>query len=133
MELSLSLVPGVFWVAKAADADPSLIAAVMEGSPGFWTISHSDTDVSVVSTLVDHDLFMSTEGPFMAFRVDGSLDFSLTGILSRCSGLLAKGGVSVFCVSTFDTDYFLVPADNSDVAVGLWEAGGIPVSRRIDT
>jgi hypothetical protein len=48
------------------------------------------------------------EGPWRAFRVVGALDFGLTGILASLAVPLAKAGVSIFAVSTFDTDYMLV-------------------------
>ena len=43
-----------------------------------------------------------------AVYIDGVLDFSLVGILSRISGALSEGGVSIFAVSTFNTDYVLI-------------------------
>lgn len=45
---------------------------------------------------------------FRALRVAGTLDFSLIGVLSRLTDILASEGISVFCVSTYDTDYLLV-------------------------
>lgn len=41
-------------------------------------------------------------------KVEGPLEFSLVGILSRLAAVLAKAGISMFAVSTFDTDYILV-------------------------
>jgi uncharacterized protein len=52
---------------------------------------------------------VSSEGPFAALRVAGTLDFSLTGVLSGLTTPLAAAGVAVFAVSTYDTDYLLVP------------------------
>ena len=51
------------------------------------------------------------EVPFAALRVAGTLPFSLSGVLSGLTTPLAAAGVSVFAVSTFDTDYLLVPGD----------------------
>jgi hypothetical protein len=48
------------------------------------------------------------ERGFRAFKVAGPLDFSLTGVLSGLLAPLADAGVSVFALSTFDTDYLLV-------------------------
>ena len=45
-------------------------------------------------------------------KVEGPLDFSLIGILSDISGILAKEKISIFVVSTFDTDYILVKEEN---------------------
>jgi len=56
--------------------------------------------------------------------VVGPLDFSLTGILASLTASLAEVGISVFAISTFDTDYLLVKADNLKRAVlKLQEAG----------
>ncbi len=58
------------------------------------------------------------EDGWRALRVAGTLDFSLIGILSRITSLLAAAGVSVFAVSTYDTDYILVKEERLDEAVG---------------
>ncbi|NVK24465.1 MAG: ACT domain-containing protein [Gammaproteobacteria bacterium] len=48
------------------------------------------------------------EAGWMALEVLGPLAFSLTGIMSQISGVLADAGISIFAISTFDTDYILV-------------------------
>lgn len=48
------------------------------------------------------------EKDWRVFKVEGILDFSLVGILSKISGALAGAGISIFAVSTYDTDYILV-------------------------
>ncbi len=50
------------------------------------------------------------------FRVLGTLDFSLTGILARIANPLAEAKISIFAVSTFDTDYVLVKKDSLEAA-----------------
>lgn len=47
-----------------------------------------------------------------AFRVQGTLDFSLIGILSRISAILADNKIGIFAISTYNTDYILVKAEN---------------------
>lgn len=47
-----------------------------------------------------------------AFRIQGVLDFSLIGILSKIAAILAENGISIFAVSTFNTDYVLVKEEN---------------------
>jgi hypothetical protein len=127
VDISLEQIPGRYWVSKAREISSNLMADISGNSPHFWTLSRSLAEVSVVSQVESHPLFESTEGPWVAFRVAGQLDFALTGILSRCSGLLAAGEVSLFAVSTFDTDYFLVKEDVRDKAIALWVGGGIAV------
>ncbi|MGB1262171.1 MAG: ACT domain-containing protein [Cognaticolwellia sp.] len=53
---------------------------------------------------------------WQAFEVVGPLDFSLTGIMSNISTVLANEKISIFAVSTFDTDYILVKSDKFDAA-----------------
>ena len=59
-----------------------------------------------------------------AFRIQGVLDFSLIGILSRISALLAENEIGIFAVSTYNTDYILTKKDNYDKALKvLFNAG----------
>lgn len=51
---------------------------------------------------------LEREDGWKAFRIRGVLDFSLTGILSRISTILAEAEIGIFAVSTFNTDYILV-------------------------
>ncbi|MBW3139346.1 ACT domain-containing protein [Ferrimonas balearica] len=64
------------------------------------------------------------EGPWRAFKVAGPLDFALVGIMARLSTTLANAGISLFALSTFDTDYLLVKADRcGDAASALRQSG----------
>lgn len=64
------------------------------------------------------------EDGWKAFRVQGPLDFSLIGILARISGILAERGISIFAVSTYDTDYVLTREEDFErAAAALAEAG----------
>ena len=62
-----------------------------------------------------------------AFRIQGILDFSLIGILSRICGILSKKAISVFAVSTFNTDYILVKKENYEKALGILEHNGYSI------
>ena len=52
------------------------------------------------------------------------LDFSLIGILARISGVLAENGIGIFAVSTYNTDYILVKAENYGRAMRALETAG---------
>jgi uncharacterized protein len=67
-------------------------------------------------------------GPFTAFAVEGPLDLALTGVLHELLAPLAEAAISVFTVSTYLTDWILVPTDEADGAAELWRRRGHVVS-----
>jgi hypothetical protein len=64
------------------------------------------------------------ERNWRAMKVAGPLDFALVGVLASLAGALADAGVSVFALSTYDTDYLLVKADTLERAIDALEAAG---------
>lgn len=56
------------------------------------------------------------ESGWVAFEVMGPLGFSLTGIMAQISAILANAAISIFAISTFDTDYILVKSESADAA-----------------
>lgn len=62
-----------------------------------------------------------------AFRIQGVLDFSLIGILAKITGLLAENNISVFAVSTYNTDYVLVKKENYQNALEILEKNGYEI------
>jgi hypothetical protein len=72
------------------------------------SVTYTVDELSIVcqSSLVPSHI--RAEMGWVAIKVEGPLDFSLTGVLAALSGPLATGGVSIFALSTFDTDYILV-------------------------
>lgn len=59
-----------------------------------------------------------------AFRIEGTLDFSLIGILSRLSTLLAENKIGIFAISTYNTDYILVKKENYQKATDVLTDAG---------
>ncbi len=76
---------------------------------GFFFVGRTDGEISLVCTTdaVPQGAVERADG-WKAFRVRGTLDFSLVGILSELSGILAGASIGLFAVSTYDTDYILV-------------------------
>lgn len=62
-----------------------------------------------------------------AFRIDGTLDFSLIGILANISKVLADGRIGIFAISTFNTDYILTKAEHFERAIGLLQSAGYSI------
>ncbi len=67
------------------------------------------------------------QGPFTAFSVEGTLDFALTGVLHTLLAAPAEEEVPVFTLSTFDTDWVLVPAAEADRVTEAWRRRGYDV------
>lgn len=59
-----------------------------------------------------------------AFRIHGVLDFSLIGILAKIAAALADNGISIFAVSTYNTDYVLMKRENYQKALDVLKALG---------
>ncbi|MBO7418217.1 MAG: ACT domain-containing protein [Bacteroidaceae bacterium] len=62
-----------------------------------------------------------------AFRVEGVLDFSIIGILSMISTCLAENKISIFTISTFNTDYILTKSEDFERAIGVLRREGYTV------
>ncbi len=62
-----------------------------------------------------------------AFRIQGILDFSMIGILSKISTLLAENEIGIFAVSTYNTDYILTKKENYDKAIDVLRKAGYHV------
>jgi len=67
------------------------------------------------------------EDGWRAFRIRGELDFSLIGILSKISGILAENGIGIFAVSTYNTDYIFMKEENFEKALSLLKREGYEV------
>ncbi|MFL6157811.1 MAG: ACT domain-containing protein [Marmoricola sp.] len=67
-------------------------------------------------------------GPFTAFAVAGELDFALTGVLHGLLTPLAEAEISVFTVSTYPTDWLLVPTEKAEAAAEAWRRRGHTVA-----
>ena len=86
---------------------------------GFWSVTRSDQEISVVCAQDQVPRDVAADRQWRAFRVKGTLDLNLTGILYRLLEPLARGGISVFTLSTYDTDYLMVKEDRYSEAVSL--------------
>lgn len=62
---------------------------------------------------------LEREDGWKAFRIEGVLDFSVIGILSKISTILAENQIGIFVISTFNTDYILTKKENYDKALEL--------------
>lgn len=83
----------------------------------FFSITRTIEELSIVCNQILVPPGIKSENDWRAFKVEGPLDFALTGILSNLLQPLANAKISIFAVSTFDTDYILVKENNLDTAI----------------
>lgn len=69
------------------------------------------------------------EDGWMAFRIQGVLDFTLIGILSEISGILAENKIGIFVISTFNTDYVLTKKENYQMALDVLNRAGYKIAK----
>jgi hypothetical protein len=101
------------------DAIPSWV----NGS-GFWAMTHTADELSIVCEENWVPEGIKVEMGWRMFKVRGPLEFSQVGVLSALSGPLAQAKVSIFAISTFDTDYILVKEALLQQAVGALRQNG---------
>ncbi|MDO5141543.1 MAG: ACT domain-containing protein [Eubacteriales bacterium] len=65
-----------------------------------------------------------------AVRIQGVLAFSLVGVLAKIATILADHGISIFAISTYDTDYILIKQENYQRALEALGANGYPIVAR---
>ena len=83
-------------------------------------IGKTDEEISLVCVTKDTpDNTLERDDGWKAFRIQGILDFSLIGILSEISAVLAENKIGIFAVSTYNTDYILVKSENFDRATNV--------------
>jgi hypothetical protein len=125
VNLTLSLLEGRFAVCRLAPD---------QETPGwaagrFTSVTRTRNELSVVCEEDAVPDGIRCEGGWRILEVEGPLDFGLTGILASVAAPLAEAGVSIFALSTFDTDYVMVKADSLDNAVAALTAAGHRILR----
>ncbi len=91
------------------------LPAWFPGKGRIASMTRTEEELSLVVNDADLPTDVQAERRWRAFKVQGPLDFALTGVLAKLSGALAEAGISLFALSTYDTDYVLVR--EGDVAV----------------
>ena len=120
-KLTLTVLDGVYAVHRLS-SEQDIPSSVLKGD--FFSITRTDEELSIVC---DVQIFVSSEkseADWSCIKVLGPLDFALIGILAKISSVLAEAEISIFALSTYDTDYILVKSNTVDTAKkALKEAG----------
>ena len=100
-------------------------------SSSILSITATATETSVVCAARNVPTKSVHQRPFTAFEVEGPLDFGLTGVLVELLTPLAAAGISAFTLSTYDTDWILVPGGAADRAAEEWRGSGHAVEAAV--
>ena len=88
----------------------------------FLSITKTEDELSIVCPSTYKLASDKVEDNWSAIKVVGPLDFSLTGILAKISSVLAESKISIFAISTYDTDYILVKTEKLRLAISILES-----------
>lgn len=103
-------------------------AADFDWDAPFYFIGKTDEELSLVCPVENVPANpLARDDGWKAFRIQGVLDFSLIGILSKISGILADNKIGIFAVSTYNTDYILVKQKDFEKALTVLAEQGYTV------
>lgn len=123
MELTLKVLDQELSVCKVDEVSSEVYETQL------YFIGRTDEELSLVcETRVAPAESIAREDGWRAFRVEGVLDFSLTGILAKLSAVLADAGVGIFAVSTYNTDYILVKERDMPHALDSLHSAGYEIA-----
>jgi len=120
--MNLQVLPQAFTVCQISDV------SAVDFTRDFVFFSKTDEELSLVceTTHVPADTLLREDG-WRAFRVSGVLEFSMVGVLASLSSLLAAEGISIFAVSTYNTDYIFTKADVFERAIATLSCAGYAI------
>ncbi len=115
--------PGDYTIARLQPGEPVPAGLLELGGDVLVSVTSTPDEISVVCP-TEHAPAGETERGWRLLTVRGPLEFTLTGIMAALAGELAAAGVSLFALSTYDTDHVLVKAADLERAIkALTEAG----------
>lgn len=120
-KLNLSLLPDKFAICRL-DASSKIPDWACAGS--FISITRSHDELSIVCPMDRVPSLEECNRGWRCFKVEGKLDFSLTGILTALATPLAQAGISIFALSTYDTDYLMVRDVDKEKAIQVLSQAG---------
>jgi uncharacterized protein len=119
--MQLAFLPDAFAIVRLAADDPT----PAWGTQGaLSSVTRTPEELSIVCAADALPAGVQAERPFRCLRIVGRLDLSLTGVLASITVPLAAAKVSIFAISTYDTDYVLVREDSLDAAIACLRTAG---------
>lgn len=106
---------------KVVKLEPNEIVPEIVYKQEFYSITKTDEELSIVVNEDANILSNVVEYNWKAIKIVGTLDFALIGILSKISTILAQAEISIYALSTYNTDYILVKDDKLEKTIKVLE------------
>lgn len=119
--LALALLDGRFAVARL---EPGAPIPEWASAGALSSVTRTRDELSIVCAAASVPGEVKAERDWRCLAVAGPLDFSEVGILAELTAALAEAGISLFALSTYDTDYLLVRAADLEGALAALRARG---------
>ena len=124
--LTLQLIPGEFALCRLPPDEP---VPAWAGSAVFSSVTRTADELSLVCPAAQVPATVKAERGWRLIKFTGPFDFGTVGVFASVAEPLARAGISLLAVGTFDTDYVLVKAGRLDDAVRTLEIAGHSVRR----
>ena len=121
MSLTLHLLADTLAVCRL---EPQARVPVWAGQGAFSAVTRTPDELSLICPQASVPPGVLCEPDWRALKVAGPLGFSMVGVLAGIAGALARASISLFAVSTFDTDYILVKNADLSGAIAALERDG---------
>ena len=99
--------------------DPEYVINENTLTNNFISITRTKDELSIIAQEKKLNGFLEIENGWKILKINGILNFNLVGILSKISTILANEKISIFVMSTFNTDYIMVKEKNKKNAIGI--------------
>jgi len=119
--LTFSVLPEALAICRL-EKDAAIPAWAARGE--FFSVTRTTDELSVICAARNVPADICAERPWRALKVRGPFDFSQVGVLASLAAPLAKAGISIFALATYDTDYVLVAERSLDQAIQVLRAAG---------
>jgi hypothetical protein len=123
-DLTLIVLDGIFAVCKLT---PDASIPAWATAADFFSITRTADELSIVCPQDAVPAGILCERDWRCLRVAGTMLFSVVGVLASLTAPLAAAGISVFAISTFDTDYLLVKDADMEKAIDILRRHGLAV------
>jgi uncharacterized protein len=119
--VTLDILSGSYAICRLAASSP---LPPWAAGGEFSSITRTPQELSIVCASDEVPEHVHAERGYRGLAVRGPLDFSLVGIVAALSAVLASASISIFVVSTYDTDYLFIRAGDLDRAVAVLRDAG---------